>query len=474
MKRYMILAATVVMTACGVYKPYERPEVVTDGLYGKAYATTEASVADMSWEEYFADAKLQSLIAQGLEHNSDLRAAEWRIKEAEEALKSARLAYLPSFNLAPEVGISNFAGNNLGWTYGVPLAASWQVDIFGGITNAKRRAKAVYAESQEYKQAVRVQLIATIATYYYKLVMLDEQLEATRLVAESLEASTVTMRAMMEAGMGNITGVAQLEAAAYDARATMADIEHGIRTVESSLCALLGDVPHAIERGEFAFEECESLSAGVPVSLLANRPDVRMAEYRLMQSHYNAAAARSQLYPSLTLSGVLGWTNNVGSVVVNPGAVILSAAASLTAPIFNAGKLRAQVRIAEAQYEEALIAFQQSLLDAGNEVNAALSQIESARSKCQLRTQQVEALRTAADATQQLMTYGSTTYLEVLTAQQNLLAGMISAIADLNDMAESRIALYSALGGGRDSEVGTIYDDEAKRKASKERRAAKK
>jgi outer membrane protein TolC len=154
--------------------------------------------------------------------------------------------------------------------------------------------------------------------------------------------------------------------------------------------------------------------------------------------------------------------------------VILSAAASLTAPIFNAGKLRAQVRIAEAQYEEALIAFQQSLLDAGNEVNAALSQIESARSKCELRTQQVEALRTAADATQQLMTYGSTTYLEVLTAQQNLLAGMISAIADLNDMAESRIALYSALGGGRDSEVGTIYDEEAKRKASKKRRAAKK
>ena len=460
MKRYIVIVFAAVVTSCGIYKPYERPEVATGGLYGAEYVETDTvSVAQLGWEEFFTDEELQGLIRYGLEHNTDMQAAHWRIEEAEAALKSARLAYLPSFNLAPNGGVSSFDGSKASWTYTAPLSASWQIDIFGGITNAKRRAKAVYAESEEYQQAVRVQLISAIANYYYTLLMLDGQHEATRLVAASLDSSAETMRALMEGGMANAAGVAQIEAAAYDAHATLLEIEHSIMAVESSLCALLGDAPHSIARGTLDEQQMPAeLSIGVPVSLLSRRPDVRMAEYRLMQAHYATAAARSQLYPTLTLSGLLGWTNNVGSIVTNPGGLILSAAASLTAPIFNSGKLRAQVRIAEAQREEVMLAFEQSLLNAGSEVNTALSQVQTARQKLQLRTSQVEALAKAAEATQLLMDYGSTTYLEVLTAQQSLLAGQIAAISDRFDEIQGCLNLYIALGGGSEREESREQD----------------
>lgn len=194
------------------------------------------------------------------------------------------------------------------------------------------------------------------------------------------------------------------------------------------------------------------MTTGVPVRLLANRPDVRIAEYRLMQAHYATAAARSALYPTLTLNGLVGWTNNAGSIVTNPGGVLLSAAASLTAPIFNGGKLRAQLKIAKAQQEETRLAFQQSILNAGSEVNSALAEIETARAKRELRTKQIESLKSAAESTELMMQYGSTTYLEVLTAEQNLLAGKIAEIMDRYDEIHGCISLYSALGGGREVE----------------------
>ena len=284
--------------------------------------------------------------------------------------------------------------------------------------------------------------------------MLDSQREVTRLTAESFHSSTETMCAMMEAGMTNRAGVAQIEAAAYAAEAALYDIDLKIREVENSLCTLLGDVPSKIERSSFDMQTFTSdLAVGVPVALLANRPDVRMAEYTLMQSYYATAAARSALYPTLTLSGLLGWTNNAGVVVSNPGSIILSATASLVAPIFNAGKAQAGVKIAEAQQQEALIAFRQSLINAGAEVNNSLAQVQIARSKMEWREKQIASLESAVESTEHLMQYGSTTYLDVLTAQQNLLAGRIDAINDRYEEVQGIINLYIALGGGREVDV---------------------
>ena len=455
MKKYIIIAVVLVATSCGIYKPYSRPDVSTDGLYGVEYETTDSTtIATIDWREFFTDAHLQELIAQGLEKNSDMQAAQWRIKEAEAALKSARLAFLPSFNINPTGGVSSFDGSVGAWIYSAPISASWQIDIFGGINNAKRKAKALYEQSVEYRQAVRAQLISTVANYYYTLLMLDSQREVTRLTAESFERSAETMRSLMDAGMTNRAGVAQMEAAAHSAEASLYDIDLQIREVENGLCTLLGDVPHNIERSSLLGQTfAEELSTGVPVQLLANRPDVRVAEYNLMQAFYATAAARSALYPTLTLSGLLGWTNSAGSIVANPGGLLFQAAASLVAPIFNAGKARAGVKIAEAQQEEALIAFRQSLLNAGAEVNNALAQVQTARAKREWRDKQITSLELAVESTENLMKYGSTTYLEVLTAQQNLLSGRISQISDRFEEIQGIISLYAALGGGREQQA---------------------
>ena len=451
MKKLIIILAAAAMTGCGIYKPYTRPEVKTDGLYGTAETADTMTIGNIGWEEMFSDPYLQTLIRQGLENNTDLQSAQWRVKEAEATLKSARLAYLPSFNFAPQGSISSFDNANTTKTYSIPVTASWQIDIFGGITNAKRKAKALYLQSREYEQAVKTQLIASVANLYYTLLMLDSQYEVTGETARKWEETVRTMRAMKDAGMTNEAGVAQYEGSYYAIEASLHDLEYSIREAENSLCSVLGLAPQEITRGSLDNQQLpQELAVGVPVQMLSNRPDVRSAEYSLMQSFYATNAARSALYPSITLSGSAGWTNNAGIKEMNPGKLLLSAAGSLLQPIFNAGANRANLKIAKAQQEEAKLSFRQTLLNAGAEVNNALTQCQSARAKTDLRAKQIEALTRAVESTELLMEHSSTTYLEVLTAQQSLLSAQLSQITDRFDEIQGIVNLYQALGGGRD------------------------
>lgn len=454
MKKLIIILAAAAMAGCGIYKPYTRPEEIkTDGLYGQGVETVDTmTLGNISWQEMFTDPYLQQLIQQGLDNNTDLQSAYWRVKEAEATLKSARLAYLPSFNFAPNGGVSSLTNPwNATWTYTVPVTASWEVDIFGKLTNSKRRAKALLAQSQEYQQAVRTQVIASVANLYYTLLMLDGQYEVTEQTAVKWRESVRTMRAMKEAGMANEAAVAQYEGNCLSIEASLHDLQYQIRMAENSLCTLLAEGPHQIERGRLEGQRLpDDLTVGVPVQMLSNRPDIRSAEYSLMQSYYATSEARSALYPTITLSGTLGWTNNSGIRLENPGKILWSAAASLLQPIFNANANRARVKIAKAQQEETKLAFQQALLNAGAEVNNALTQCQSARAKADLRVQQIEALERAVESTELLMKHSSTTYLEVLTAQQSLLSAQLSQIADRFDEIQGVVNLYQALGGGRD------------------------
>ncbi len=450
MKKILIVCLAAAMTSCGIYKNYQRPDVVTDGLYGTAETADSTTLGDISWQEMFTDPQLQALIDLALTNNTDLQSAQWRVKEAEATLKSARLAYLPSFNFAPQGTISSFDNGAASKTYSIPVTASWQIDIFGGLTNAKRKAKALYLQSREYQQAVRTQLIASVANLYYTLLMLDSQYEVTKETASKWEESVRTMREMKAAGMTNEAGVAQYEGSYYGIVASLNDIEYSIRETENSLCSVLGEVPHEIVRGRLDEQQLpDNLAVGVPVQMLSNRPDIRQAEYSLMQSFYATNAARSALYPSITLSGSAGWTNNAG-VITNPGKLLLSAAGSLLQPIFNANANRANLKIAKAQQEESKLAFQQALLNAGAEVNNALTQCQTARAKTDLRIKQIEAMERAVESTELLMQHSSTTYLEVLTAQQSLLSAQLSQIADQFDEIQGVVNLYQALGGGRD------------------------
>ena len=453
MKKILIICAAAALTGCGIYKPYTRPEVTTAGLYGSAETADTTTLGDIRWQEMFTDPQLQALIALALENNTDLLSAGWRVKEAEATLKSARLAYLPSFNFVPQGSLSSFDGGPTAKTYSIPVTASWQIDIFNGLTNAKRKAKALYAQSKEYEQAVKTQLISGVANLYYTLLMLDSQYEVTEETAAKWRQSVEAMRALKEAGYANEAGVAQYEANTLAIEASLHDLGYQRTQAENSLCSLLGEVPHTIARGRLENQQLpDDLTVGVPLLMLSNRPDVRSAEYSLMQSYYATASARSSLYPSITLSGTLGWTNNSGGAqgIVNPGKLIWNAAGSLLQPIFNANANRARVKIAKAQQEESKLAFQQTLLNAGAEVNNALTQCQSARAKADLRVRQIEALERAVESTELLMQHGSTTYLEVLTAQQSLLSAQLSQIADRFDEIQGTVNLYQALGGGRD------------------------
>ena len=436
-KQIITLAvAALLLSSCGIYTKYERPEVKTDGLYGQDVEVEDTtSIASLSWRELFTDPQLQSLLEHALQGNTDLQSAEWRIKEAEATLSSARLAYLPSFMLTPQGGVSSFDKSKGSWTYSGIASASWEIDIFGKLTNAKRRAKALYLQSLEYEQAVTTSLIANVANMYYTLLMLDAQYNVSAETAAKWRESVKTMRAMKAAGMTDEAGVAQTEANCYMVEASLLDLKQQIREVENSLSILLGDVPDAIERGKLQGQSFpEELTVGVPLQLLSRRPDVKSAELSLAQAFYSTA----------------GWTNSAGSMIINPGKLLLSAVGSLTQPLFNKGLNMAQLKIAKAQQEEAKLSFQQALLNAGSEVNNALTQVQVARGKTELRDGQITSLETAVRSTQLLMKHGNSTYLEVLTAQQSLLSAQLTQIADRFDEIQGIINLYKALGGGKE------------------------
>lgn len=453
MKKIILMsAAALVMSSCGIYKKYQPATSVPEGLYGGelSEATDTASFGNLSWREVFTDPYLRTLIDSALVRNTDMQTAHLKVQEAEAALLSARLAYVPSLNFTPQGTVSSFDGNKAAQTYSVPVSASWEIDVFGKLTNAKRRAQAGWEMSKEYEQAVKTQLVAGVANTYYTLLMLDAQYEIAVATEAAWKESVAATRAMKNAGMVTEAALAQTEATYYGIRTTVLDLKEQINQAQNTLCLLLADVPHSIERGKLENQQLpESFSVGIPLQMLSNRPDVRSAELALAQSFYSTNIARAAFYPSITLGGSAGWTNSAGGMIVNPGKFLASAVASLTQPIFNRGLNNAQLRIARAQQEEARLSFELALLNAGVEVNEALMQYQTARDKSTYYEKQVASLETAARSTQLLMQHGNTTYLEVLTAQQTLLNARLTQVANRVTEIQGVITLYHALGGGR-------------------------
>ncbi|MEQ2734613.1 efflux transporter outer membrane subunit [Bacteroides cellulosilyticus] len=437
------------MTGCSIYKPYSRPEVQTEGLYRDLEETRDtASIATLGWRNLFSDKNLQALIEKGLERNTNLRVAHIRVKAAEAVLMNARLSYLPSVVLTPDGSISGTEGAKAIKTYNLAASASWEIDLFGKVTNAKREALAALEGSRAYRQAVETQLIATIANSYYMLLMLDRQLIISEQTLITWKETEHSIEALKRAGKSNDAAVLQAKANRLALEASVVSIRKSIRETENVLSALLADTSHDIMRGALQKQQFpDTLSAGLPIQLLANRPDVRQAEWNLAQAYYATNAARSAFYPSLTLSGSTGWTNNVGGVVVNPGSWLFSAVGSLMQPLFNKGTNIANLRQAKARQEEALLLFQQSLLDAGKEVNNALTRWQSARIRMDYVNQQIMTLQEAVRKTELLMQHTSTNYLEVLTARQRLLEAELTQAQDKFEEIQGVIDLYHAVGG---------------------------
>ncbi|MBO5676577.1 MAG: efflux transporter outer membrane subunit [Bacteroidaceae bacterium] len=454
------LIGIALLSSCGLFKNYERPESlenITEGIYRDTTSMTAVlesadttNFGNTPWREVFTDPKLQALIEKVLVSN-DMQKADMNIEKAKAYLTISKLAYIPSFVFAPSGELTSIDHSKAVQTYTLPISASWNIGSFGSLQNAKKYAKSNLFVAKAAKQATQTALISAVAQMYYTLQMLDEQYTTAFETSKLWEKNVEAMKAMKEAGMVNNAAVAQASANYHTLCATLPTLQNSIRQTENALCVLLAEAPHAIDRNAFGtYDFPESMQVGIPVQLLSNRPDVRIAEAQLASAFYNVNIARSKFYPSITISGVAGWTNNVGAVV-NPGKLLLNAAASLAQPLFMNGQLVANLKVSKLDYEAASLDFHDAVLKAGAEVSNALSDFQTAHLQQQEREKQVQALETATEETLLLFQHSNTTtYLETLTAQQGLLSAKMSLITDKYNKLNAGINLYKALGGGRE------------------------
>ena len=404
-------------------------------------------IDSIGWRQVFTEPQLVSLIETALERNADLRTANLNVVQAEAQLKAARLAFLPSLTVGAEGQLSDTKGQPTQKTYNFPVTMQWEIDLSGRLRGEKRAAVATYWSTAETERAVRLQLIAAVATHYYTLVMMDEQLAVTRENISNAQHIVDVMQALKEVGMQNEAAVSAARATWLNIAAQEKTLLQQIQTTENAIRVLVGKQLESIGRTVFGNAGVSmNDSATYQLATLANRPDVKAAEYALKAQTAQVDVARAAFYPQLTISASLGWTNLVGEVV-NPGQILLSAIGSLVQPLFNKGQNRANLRIAKAQQEQALVTFNQALLVAGTELSDALTACRLSSERLALRQQEVAAAERAYEVSKDVMQNSSSTYLEVLTAQQSLLQSYLSLSTDHFDLAQGKINLFKALGG---------------------------
>ena len=448
--------AAMLLTSCGLYNKYERPEVDTKGLVRDTQSLTDTlavqdttSFGNLPWRTVFTDPQLQSLIEQGLKNNPDLLNAALNVQMVNEALKVAKLAFLPSIAISPQGTLSSFDGAAATKAYSLPVSASWNVDLFGNLLSAKRSAQMQLIATKDYQTVVKTNIISAIANLYYTLLMIDRQLEIVSDMEQLTKETWDKMKFMHDNRVGyRSTAVQSAEAAYYQVQSQRVDLLRQMREAENSLSLLLGQPGQTIARGKFAEQSLPTeFSTGVGIQMLANRADVHQYEMSLAQCFYDVENARSRFYPNITITGTAAFTNQNG--MVNPGKWLLSAVGSLVQPIFQHGQIVAGLKVAKMQYEQAFNKWQNAIYKAGNEVSNALVAYNSYSQKVELDGKRVQVLKQNVDDTRKLMeSSANTTYLEVITAQSNLLNAEIAEVSDQLSKMQAVVSLYQALGGG--------------------------
>lgn len=450
----IIALAALSLTGCkSLYGNYNRPSVKTSGIVrdpvdDKATLDGANDFGNLPWRSVFTDPQLQQLIEKALNNNPDLLNATLNVDIAEQQVKAANLSFLPSVSLAPSGTISQFGSNApTKEIYTLPIAASWEIDLFGKLRSSKKAAQMTLMQVRDYKVYAQTNLVSGVANLYYTLLMLYRQ---NQIVTDMLGLTKNTwdvMKLQMEFGRARSTSVQSAEAAFYNVQTQAADIRRQIRETENSLSLLLGEPAQMISRGSLDGQMLpNNFSGGVDIQLLSNRADVHANEMALAQCFYNVQTARSRFYPSIIISPSGAWTNNGG--MVNPGKILLNVVGSLTQPVFMRGQLIAGLRVAQDKYKQAYNTWQNSILKAGSEISNALVAYNSADEKERLRQQQINVLKKNVEQVQMLYKQSSSTYLEVITAQQNLLNAEISQVKEQFTKIQSIVNLYKALGGG--------------------------
>ena len=445
MKMLPILLTTLLAIGCSVQKPVVE-EAVRPNLLEPDIILVD-SMSMRSWQEIFVDEPLQSLIAEALDSNADVRTMQLNVEQAAIQMRVAKLSYLPSFALSPSGTVSKAQSSTATYTYELPLTMSWELNLGGQMTAQKAATKYQWMNAQEQLKYTRLQLIASVANAYYTLIMLDEQLRLSEQSVQLQRETLETITAMKEVGMMNELAVNQAETELQVTVASVSDLRLQREKTERALNVLLSRTTQNVQYSTYADVKDINMDADAPVSLeaLAMRPDVRSAEYQLRASFSNTKVARSQFYPSLKLTASGSWTNNIGEIV-NPAKLLLNLIGGLTQPLFQMGQIKANFEIAKLQQEQSQIAFEQALLQAGSEVANALSECHAAQQKLQVREAQVEASQKAVENVRELMQHSSSvTYLEVLTAQSSWLNAQLQQTADWLELQQGRINLYKAL-----------------------------
>ena len=460
MKKIMIFAAAMLlMCSCGVYNKYERPDVETAGLIRDAVSDVDtlavqdtASFGNLPWRALFTDPQLQALIEQGLEKNANLQNAALTVQMYETMLKAAKLAFLPAITLGSQQSMGNIQTiytdpSTTTKSYTLPLTASWTLDFFGNILSQKRSTQMKLLGYKDYQMAVRAQVVSGIANAYYTLLMLDEQLRIVTEMSEMAKETWEMMKLQYQLGRMRSTSVQSAEASYLSILTQGNDIRRQIRSTENALSLLIGQAGQQIPRTTLAQQQLPSeFSTGVGVALLKNRPDVHNAEMKLASCFHDVQTARSQFYPTITIGATGAFTN--GSGAFNPGKWMTNLFAGLTQPIFARGALTANLKVSKLQYEQAFNSWQNTVFSAGNEVSNALVNYNMYDANSKLEAQRIEVLSKNVEDTKALYQSKGSTYLEVLTAQTQLLSSQINKVTDDFQKMQSVVSLYTALGGG--------------------------
>lgn len=450
--------AVLSLTGCkSLYGKYERPQVNATGLVRDSASLTDTlavndttSFANIPWRSVFTDPQLQGLIEKALSNNPDLLNAALNVDMAEAQLKAAKLAFLPGFSFSPQGTISSWDYSKATKTYSLPIGASWDTNLFGNLTAAKRSTQMALLQAKDYQVAVQTRLIANVANMYYTLLMLDKELQIVEDMEKLTKDTWDIMKVQHESVAGvRSTAVQSAQANYLSVKTQKEDLKRQVRETENSLSLLIGEAAHAIPRGNLDDQSLPSnFATGVGIQLLNNRADVHAYEMALAECFYNVEAARARFYPSLTISGSGAFTNSGGMGITNPGKMLWSAVASLTQPIFAKGQLVAGLRVAKDQYQQAYNTWQNSVLSAGSEVSNALVLYNTSEAKSKLEAERIDVLKRNVEDTKSLMASAGSTYLEVITAESNLLNSQLNKVSDDFSKMQAVVNLYYALGGG--------------------------
>jgi NodT family efflux transporter outer membrane factor (OMF) lipoprotein len=460
MKKILIFAAaTLLMSSCGLYNKYERPDVNTEGLIRDAVNDLDtlavqdtASFGNLPWRQVFTDLQLQAYIEQGLQKNANLQNAALTVEMYETMLKAAKLAFLPAVQFGSNTGMGSISTlytdpSVTTKAYTLPVTASWTLDLFGNILSQKRSTQMKLLGYKDYQMAVRAQVISGIANCYYTLLMLDKQVEIVEEMSRMSKETWEMMKLQHELGRVRSTGVQSAEAAYLSMQTKANDFKRQIRSTENALCLLIGQAGQQIPRSTLDQQSLPSeFATGVGVQLLQNRPDVHNAEMNLASCFHDVQTARSQFYPTITIGATGAFTNNNG--VINPGKWLTTLFGNLTQPIFARGALIANLKVSKLKYEQAFNNWQNTILSAGNEVSNALVNYNSYDANSKIEEQRITVLAKSVEDTKALYHSSGSSYLEVLTAETNLLNAQLNKVTDDFYKMQAVVSLYTALGGG--------------------------